>query len=99
MRGADIQPLLPGPGHDAAGPVKDGMELIPLGAGVPALAPDPGSLRPFLAGTPIDAKFLGRRSESSRTCHGGQKLLSLGRGMGLLWTLHDSPSRGRGFLR
>ena len=71
VRGADIQPQLPGRGHDAAGPVKDGMELIPLGLGVLALAPDPGSIRPFLAGTPIDAEFLGRRGDRMRAALNG----------------------------
>jgi hypothetical protein len=63
------------------------MELILLGLGVLALAPDPGGVRPLLAGTPVQPEFLGRRGHGSQTGNGGEEILSLGTGMGLLLTL------------
>ena len=75
------------------------MELFLVGLGVLALAPDPGSVRPLLAGAPVDAEFLGRLGDSSQARHGCKEILPLGTRMGLLQTLHGSPSQRRGFLR
>lgn len=54
------------------------MELFLLRLRVLAHAPDPGSVRPLLVCTPIDAEFLGRRGDSSQATHGCQEIPSLG---------------------
>ncbi|MEC5181503.1 hypothetical protein [Arthrobacter sp. CG_A4] len=87
VRGADIQPQFLGGRDDTTGPIKDGMELVLVGLGVVALTSDPGSVRPLLAGAPVDAELLGRRGHSSQTLYCGKEILPLGTGMGLLMTL------------
>ncbi|WP_139205088.1 hypothetical protein [Arthrobacter sp. OV608] len=95
VRGRDIQPHFPRCRHDAAGPIKRGIELFLLSIGVLALTPDPGSVRPLLAGTSVDTDFLSRRGDSSQARHGGQEFLLLRTAMGLLGTFTAVPAKAR----
>lgn len=79
-----FSPQFPGCRHDVAGPIKDGTELFLLGLGVLALAPDPGSVRPLLAGTPVQSELPSRLDDSSQERQGGKRILPLGPAMGLL---------------
>jgi hypothetical protein len=67
MRGADVQAQLLGRPGDAAGPVQNGIDVALVRLAVLALRPYPGSVRPLLAGTPVDAELLSRLGDSSQT--------------------------------
>lgn len=75
------------------------MEVVLARLAVLALRPDPGSIRSLLARTPIDAQPLSRLGNSSQTCNGGQEILSLRTGVGLLGTLLLRSGRQRPFFR
>jgi len=99
MRGADVQSQLLGRPGDAAGPVQNGIDVALVRLAVLALRPYPGSVRPLLAGTPVDAELLSRLGDSSQTRYGGQEILSLRTRMRLLLTLPEGPGPRRWFIR
>ncbi|WP_345046098.1 hypothetical protein [Arthrobacter methylotrophus] len=99
MRGADVQSQLLGGRCDGAGPVQNGIEVVLVRLAVLALRPDPGGVRPLLARAPVDAELLSRGGDSSQTRNGGQEILSLRTGVGLLGTLPRFPGPRTLFFR